>query len=74
MELRLILGSLRKFSLIWGGMSLMIIVWHFDIARADLDGPDAFDIWDPTGNLQHVKAFNTWSKLPLRCRLTPVKR
>ncbi|KAF2728142.1 averantin oxidoreductase [Polyplosphaeria fusca] len=59
MELRLILGNL---------------LWHFDIERADLDEPGAFDIWDPTDNLKHVRAFNTWDKPALRCRLKPVQR
>lgn len=48
------------------------LLWHFDIRRADLD--DGFDIWDPAGSLQHVRAFNTWNKPPLMCKLTPVKR
>ncbi|ORY07018.1 averantin oxidoreductase [Clohesyomyces aquaticus] len=59
MELRLILGNL---------------LWHFDIERADLDTPGAFDIWNPANELQHVKAFNTWDKPPLMCRLRPVVR
>src|SRR6201999_3484271 len=50
---------------------LASLLWHFDIERADLPG---FDIWDPADNLQHVKAFNTWDKPPLWCKLTPVKR
>jgi cytochrome P450 len=75
MELRLILGQLCKLtSKPTSNAILMCIVWHFDIRRADLDSPDAFDIWDPTGNLRHVKAFNTWNKPPLMCKLTPVKR
>jgi hypothetical protein len=49
-------------------------VWHFDIERADLDGPDPFDIWDITNDLQHVRAFNTWDKPPLMCRLKAVQR
>ena len=48
------------------------LLWHFDVERADQDG--GFDVWDPAGNLQHVKAFNTWNKPPLMCRLTPVRR
>lgn len=58
LELRLILANL---------------LWHFDVARSDLDN-GASDIWDVMGNLQHVKAFNTWNKPPLMCRLTPVRR
>jgi cytochrome P450 len=50
---------------------LASLLWHFDIERADLPG---FDIWDPADNLSHVKAFNTWDKPPLWCKLTPVKR
>jgi cytochrome P450 len=59
LELRLILGSL---------------LWHYDIERSDLDDANAQDIWDVTGDLQHVKAFNTWNKPPLMCRLKPVQR
>lgn len=59
LELRLILGNL---------------LWHYDIERADLDDPNAEDIWDPAGDLHHVKAFNTWNKPPLMCRLRAVKR
>ncbi|CAH0051550.1 unnamed protein product [Clonostachys solani] len=59
LELRLILGSLFL---------------HYDIERADLDGPGTEDIWDPSGDLRHVKAFNTWNKPPLMCRLRPAKR
>lgn len=51
-----------------------MLVWHFDIERADLDAPGAFDIWDPSDNLKHVRAFNTWDKPPLMCRLKPVVR
>ena len=47
------------------------LLWNFDIERADLPG---FDIWDPDDNLKHIKAFNTWNKPPLQCRLTPVRR
>lgn len=54
LELRLILGNL---------------LWHYDLERADLDDPDAEDIWDPSGDLRHIKAFNTWNKPPLMCRL-----
>ena len=59
LELRLILANL---------------LWHFDIERADLQTPRAFDIWDPSDEIQHVKAFNTWNKPPLMCKLTPVPR
>ena len=59
LEMRLILGSL---------------LWHYDIERSDLDGPDAKDVWDPSGDLHNVMAFNTWNKPPLMCRLKPVKR
>lgn len=59
MELRLILATM---------------LFMFDVERADLDDPNAFDIWDPTGEIRHVKAFNTWNKPPLWCRLKPVKR
>lgn len=52
----------------------MKLVWHFDMLRADLDEPGAFDVWDPADNLHHVKAFNTWDKLPLMCKLTPLNR
>lgn len=84
--MRLILASLCKFSFPlywnlepWGPflVSIRLIgdtVWHFDIERADLDEPGAFDVWDPANELQHVKAFNTWNKPGLRCRLIPVKR
>lgn len=58
LELRLILANL---------------LWHFDIERSDLAG-DGRDIWDVRGDLKHVKAFNTWNKPPLMCRLTPVRR
>ncbi|OCL05723.1 cytochrome P450 [Glonium stellatum] len=50
---------------------LASLLWNFDIERADLPG---FDIWDLEDNLKHVKAFNTWDKPPLMCKLTPVKR
>jgi cytochrome P450 len=50
---------------------LASLLWNFDIERADLPG---FDIWNPEDNLRHVKAFNTWNKPPLTCKLTPVKR
>lgn len=59
LELRLILANL---------------LWHYDLERADLDDPNAFDIWDPSSDLHHVKAFNTWNKPPLMCRLKIVKR
>lgn len=58
LELRLILSNL---------------LWHYDLERSDLDQPGADDVWDPSGDLQHVRAFNTWNKPPLMCRLTPVK-
>ncbi len=48
------------------------LLWNFDLERADQDEP--VDIWDITGDLQHVKAFNTWNKPPLWTKLTPVKR
>ncbi|CAK7201377.1 hypothetical protein SEUCBS139899_004081 [Sporothrix eucalyptigena] len=48
------------------------LLWHFDLERADKDA--AVDIWDVTGDLKHVKAFNTWNKPPLWTKLTPVKR
>ncbi|KAI1850330.1 hypothetical protein JX266_004188 [Neoarthrinium moseri] len=48
------------------------LLWHFDVERADRDAP--VDVWDPANHLQHVKAFNTWNKPPLMCKLTPVKR
>lgn len=59
LELRLILGNL---------------LWHFDLERSDLDGAGAYDVWDVEGDLRHVKAFNTWNKPPLMCRLSPVRR
>lgn len=59
LELRLILGNL---------------LWHYDLERADLDDPNAEDIWDPSGDLHHVHAFNTWNKPPLLCRLRHVQR
>lgn len=66
LELRLILAHL---------------LWHFDIERSDVDlqavreGRDGgFDVWDPSGDCRHIKAFNTWNKPPLMCRLTHVKR
>lgn len=59
LELRLILGNL---------------LWHYDMERADLDDPNAKDVWDPSGDLHNVMAFNTWNKPPLMCRLKPVKR
>ncbi|KAI6778698.1 Isotrichodermin C-15 hydroxylase-like protein [Emericellopsis cladophorae] len=59
LELRLILGNL---------------LWHYDVERADLDAPDAFDVWDPAGHLKHIKAFNTWNKPTLMCRLREVSR
>lgn len=58
LELRLILANL---------------LWFFDVERADL-GPSGFDVWDTDGDLKHVKAFNTWNKPPLMCRLRPVRR
>ncbi|KAJ2903204.1 benzoate 4-monooxygenase cytochrome P450 [Zalerion maritima] len=48
------------------------LIWHFDIERSDLD--DGQDVWDPAGDLSQIKAFNTWNKPPLMCRLTQVKR
>lgn len=48
------------------------LLWHFDIERADLDEP--VDVWDPSDDLKHIKAFNTWNKPPLWIKLTPVKR
>jgi cytochrome P450 len=48
------------------------LLWHFDVQRADTAAP--VDIWDPAADLKHVKAFNTWSKPPLMCKLTPVRR
>jgi cytochrome P450 len=48
------------------------LLWHFDLARTDGDAP--FDVWDPAEDLKHVKAFNTWNKPPLMCKLTAVKR
>lgn len=57
MEMRLILGSL---------------LWHFDVERSDTDDPSVPDIWDPRGDMRHIKAFNTWNKPPLMCRLKPV--
>lgn len=59
LELRLILGNL---------------LWHYDLERADLDDPSAQDIWDIEGDLKHVRAFNTWNKPGLMCRLKEVKR
>lgn len=59
LELRLILGSL---------------LWHYDVERADLDDPNAVDVWDPSGDLQHVKAFNTWAKPTLYVRIKTVQR
>ena len=76
MELRLILANLRKCITTSKSDNRLTyrVVWHFDIRRADLDGPNPFDIWDPDDNLKHVKAFNTWNKPPLMCKLTPVQR
>jgi cytochrome P450 len=48
------------------------LLWYYDIQREELE--DGFDIWDVRGDLKHVKAFNTWNKPPLMCRLMPVKR
>lgn len=59
LEMRLILGNL---------------LWHYDIERSDLDSPNAKDVWDPSGDLHNVMAFNTWNKPGLMCRLKPVKR
>ncbi|KAL2205465.1 averantin oxidoreductase [Sarocladium strictum] len=59
LELRLILGNL---------------LWHYDLERSDIGTPGAVDNWDPTNDLQYVKAFNTWNKPPLMCKLTKVKR
>ena len=59
LELRLILANL---------------LWHFDMERADLQVPGAFDIWDPADEIKHVKAFNTWNKPPLMTKLTPARR
>ena len=58
LELRLILGS---------------FLWWFDVERSDL-GDGKQDIWDPSGDLLHVKAFNTWNKPPLNCKLSFAKR
>lgn len=54
LELRLILGNL---------------LWHYDLKRSDLEKPGALDVWDPADDLKHVRAFNTWNKPPLMCKL-----
>ncbi|KAK7419803.1 hypothetical protein QQZ08_010691 [Neonectria magnoliae] len=59
LELRLILGNL---------------LWHYDVERVDLDDPDAEDVWDPSGDLHQVIAFNSWNKPPLMCRVKSVQR
>ena len=43
------------------------------VVGAHLDAPDAFDVRDPAGHLQHIKACNTWNKPALQCRLKDVK-
>lgn len=48
------------------------LLWHFDLERADTNEP--VDVWDIEGDLKHVKAFNTWNKPPLMCRVIPAKR
>ncbi|KAM0277320.1 hypothetical protein ACHAQH_005912 [Verticillium albo-atrum] len=58
LELRLILANL---------------LWHFDVERV-APGPGEVDLWDVEGDLRHVKAFNTWNKPPLMCKLTPAAR
>ncbi|KAF7563220.1 hypothetical protein G7046_g917 [Stylonectria norvegica] len=59
LELRLILGNL---------------LWHYDVERADLDDPNAEDVWEPAGDLKRVIAFNTWNKPGLQTRLKRVVR
>ncbi|KAL2756079.1 hypothetical protein ACRALDRAFT_1063952 [Sodiomyces alcalophilus JCM 7366] len=58
LELRLILANL---------------LWHFDMEKLP-PGPGEEDMWDVSGDLHRVKAFNTWNKPPLMVKLTPVKR
>jgi cytochrome P450 len=48
------------------------LLWHFDVVRDEFE--EGFDIWDVSGDIKHVKAFNTWNKPPLMCKLRPVKR
>jgi cytochrome P450 len=45
------------------------LFWNFDVELAD-DAP----MWDPSDEMKHMRAFNTWDKPPLLVRVVPLKR
>lgn len=45
------------------------LLWNFDIVSVD-GAPN----WDPAGEMGKARAFNTWEKPELLCRVVPVKR
>lgn len=48
---------------------LAAFLWNFDIEFAEGAGT----LWDPKGEFEGLKAYNTWEKSPLMVRLTDVR-
>lgn len=45
------------------------LLWNFDIVGAG----DAY-LWDPDGEMKHLRAFLTWEKPDLNVKMVPVER
>lgn len=44
------------------------LLWHFDLEFAD-----GAPLWDPRGEFEGLRAYNTWEKSPLNVKLTDVR-
>ncbi|EUC34775.1 hypothetical protein COCCADRAFT_35596 [Bipolaris zeicola 26-R-13] len=45
-------------------------LWNFDVEFAENGGR----LWDPKGEFEGLKAFNTWEKSPLMVKLTDIRK
>jgi len=63
--------GLTFFSLAMMEMRLAIVylLWHFDISSVD-----GAPLWNPAGELQHMRTFQVWDRPRLAVRATPVAR
>lgn len=50
-------------------LALVHLLWHFDIVSVD-----GANMWDPDGEMKHMKAWMVWEVPKLNVRAVPVRR
>ena len=50
-------------------LALGYILWHFDIVSID-----GAPLWDPEGELRHMRTYMVWDRPPLMVRAVPVQK